>query len=307
MDEPLLRLPPLDPLRGFVVAARHLSFTRAAEALCLTQSAISRQIQTLETALGLRLFERGTRQLALTPAGAQLLREAEGWLMDYAALAERLRAGQQRRPVTVTASIGIATLWLVPRLAQFQQQYPEIDVRLAAGNRLLDLRRDGIDVAIRYCADKDAPEGAERLFGESVLPVASPALGLTVLDEHTLPGVALLDFDDPLRYSWLRWDYWLSAMGLEDVAPRARLSFSHYDQLVHAAAAGQGVAIGRAQLVDRMIANGQLMALSNPRHEVAGRGFWLITAAADPPESVRRFTDWVRAEGALSLAESRSH
>lgn len=304
MDEPLLRLPPLDPLRGFVVAARHLSFTRAAEALCLTQSAISRQIQTLESALGLRLFERGTRQLALTPAGAQLLREAEGWLMDYATLAERLRAGQRRRPVTVTASIGIATLWLVPRLAQFQRLHPDIDVRLAAGNRLLDLRRDGIDVAIRYCADKDAPAGAERLFGESVVPVASPTLDCAVLDKDTLPGLALLEFDDP-RYPWLRWDDWLAAAGLEGVSPRARLTYSHYDQLIHAAVAGQGVAIGRAQLVDRLIASGQLVPLGNGQRDIAGRGFWLICASAEAPESVRRFRDWVRGEGGLSLADSR--
>lgn len=303
MDEPLLRLPPLDPLRGFVVAARHLSFTHAAAALCLTQSAISRQIQTLETALGLRLFERGSRQLALTPAGVQLLREAEGWLMDYAALAERLRGSQRRRPVTVTASIGIATLWLVPRLAQFQRQYPDIDVRLAAGNRLLDLQRDGIDVAIRYCADQDAPPGAERLFGESVLPVASPSLGVEVLDATTLPGLALLDFEDP-RYPWLRWDDWLAAAGLEGVSPRARLTYSHYDQLIHAAVAGQGVAIGRAELVDRLVRSGQLVPLGNSRRDVAGRGFWLINASTEPAPSVRRFSDWVRAEGALALAES---
>ena len=303
MDEPLLRLPPLDPLRGFVVAARHLSFTRAAEDLFLTQSAISRQVQTLESALGLRLFERGTRQLSLTPAGAQLLRAAEGWLMDYAELAERLQHGQQRRPVTVTASIGIATLWLVPRLAQFQRLHPDIDVRLAAGNRLLDLRRDGIDVAIRYCADKDAPPGAERLFGESVVPVASPVLGLVQLDGDALSRVALLEFDDP-RYPWLRWDDWLAAAGLEGMSPRARLTYSHYDQLIHAAVAGQGVAIGRTQLVDRLISAGQLVPLGNSRRDVAGRGFWLINALAEPPENVRRFGEWVRSEGALSLAES---
>ncbi|MCK9988077.1 MAG: LysR family transcriptional regulator, glycine cleavage system transcriptional activator, partial [Azoarcus sp.] len=117
------RLPPLDPLRGFVAAARHLSFTRAAEELFLTQSAISRQVQALEDALGVALFVRGVRSLALTAEGARLARAAEAWLAEYAALADTLRP-RCPRPVTVTASIGISALWLVPRLARFQARHP---------------------------------------------------------------------------------------------------------------------------------------------------------------------------------------
>ncbi len=302
MNTPRLKLPPLDPLRGFVAAARHLSFTLAAEELCLSQSAISRQIQALETALGVALFERGTRRLALTPAGSQLQARAENWLAEYGALAQRLRRDEGRRPVTVTASIGIAALWLVPRLARFQALHPEIDVRLAANNRLLDLERDGIDVAIRYCADRDAPAGALRLFGESVVPVASPALGIRALDRETLGRVALMDFEDP-RYPWLGWNDWLAAMGLEDVPPRSRLVYSHYDQLIHAAAAGQGVAIGRMQLVDGMLHSGQLVAVGDVRRELVGRGFWLILAPGEPRPEVLRFARWVQEEGARAQAE----
>lgn len=303
MDSPLLRLPPLDPLRGFVAAARHLSFTRAAEELCLTQSAISRQIQTLEQALGVALFQRGTRSLALTEAGARLFRAAEPWLLDYALLASRLREGDRRRPVTVTASIGITTLWLVPRLTRFQSLCPDIDVRLAADNRIVDLAREGIDLAIRHCADRNAPEGAERLFGdgETVFPVASPSVGAVALTRETLPNTVLLEFDDP-RFSWLKWDEWLAGIGLAGVAPRARVGYSHYDQLIQAAVAGQGVALGRTRLVDTLLAEGRLVVVGNAKRDVEGRGFWLVPAPGIMRPEVARFVEWVRAEGAMEAA-----
>ncbi len=298
MHTPLRRLPPLDPLRGFVAAARHLSFTRAAEELFLTQSAISRQVQALEDALGVRLFVRGVRTLALTAEGARLARAAQGWLDDYAALADALRA-HGPRPVTVTATIGISALWLVPRLSRFQARYPDIDVRVAASNRVFDLGREGVDLAVRYCADRDAPAGAEHLFGESVVPVASPVLAARPLDAATLPDTVLLDFDDP-RYPWLRWSDWLAAMGLEHVRPRAVLVFNHYDQLIQAAVAGQGIAIGRAQLLDQLLADGRLQCVGGSPREIARRGFWLVTAPGVPRPEVARFAEWLRAEGAAT-------
>lgn len=298
MHMPLAHLPPLDPLRGFVAAARHLSFTRAAEELFLTQSAISRQIQTLEAALGVALFVRGIRRLALTAEGARLAAAAQGWLDDYAALADTLRQ-HGPRPVTVTASIGISALWLVPRLSRFQERHPDIDVRVAASNRVLDLAREDVDLAIRYCADRDAPVGSERLFGESVVPVAAPALAARPLDRDTLPETVLLDFDDP-HYPWLRWNDWLLAMGLDKVRPRAVLVFNHYDQLIQAAVAGQGIAIGRAQLIDRLIADGRLKVVGSGRREMSDRGFWLVTAPGAPRPEVARFAEWLRAEAAAT-------
>ncbi|NMG15879.1 LysR substrate-binding domain-containing protein [Aromatoleum bremense] len=298
MHNPLRRLLPLDPLRGFVAAARHLSFTRAAEELFLTQSAISRQVQALEDALGVRLFVRGVRTLALTAEGARLARAAQGWLDDYAALADALRA-RGPRPVTVTATIGISALWLVPRLSRFQARYPDIDVRVAASNRVFELGREGVDLAVRYCADRDAPAGAEHLFGESVVPVASPVLAARPLDATTLPDTVLLDFDDP-RYPWLRWSDWLAAMGLEHIRPRAVLVFNHYDQLIQAAVAGQGIAIGRAQLLDQLLADSRLQCVGGSPREIARRGFWLVTAPGAPRPEVARFAEWLRAEGAAT-------
>jgi LysR family glycine cleavage system transcriptional activator len=287
-----LRLPPLDPLRGFVAAARHLSFTRAAAELFLTQSAISRQIQTLEQALGVALFERGTRSLALTEAGARLFRQAEGWLADYAELADRLRQAGRRQPVTVTSAIGICALWLIPRLRDFQAAHPDIDVRVAADNRVLDLAREHIDLAIRYGPDPEMPAGAVRLFGEAVAPVASPQLGLERLDAATLPGVTLLEFDQRI-YPWLRWDDWLAAAGLAHLRPRGVLSFSHYDQLIAAAVAGQGVAIGRLRLLDRLLEEGRLVEVAAEGGELQGRGYWLIAAPGPQRPEVARFAEWI--------------
>ncbi|HJV28792.1 MAG TPA: LysR substrate-binding domain-containing protein [Aromatoleum sp.] len=294
MHKPLGKIPPLDPLRGFVAAARHLSFTHAAEELFLTQSAISRQVQTLETALGVPLFVRGVRSLALTPEGERLARAAEGWLQEYAALADAL-AHSGPRPVTVTASIGISALWLVPRLSRFQQRHPDIDVRVAASNRTLDLAREDIDIAVRYCANREAPPGAERLFGETVIPVATPTIAARPLDARTLPETTLLDFDDP-HYPWLRWTDWLAAMKLENVRPRAVLVFNHYDQLIQAAVAGQGIAIGRERLVDQLVAEGRLAVVGNGRLEMTDRGYWLVLGPGTPRREVACFADWLREE-----------
>lgn len=294
MRDPLLHLPPLDPLRGFVAAARHLSFTRAAEELCLTQSAISRQVQTLEHALGVALFVRGVRTLALTEHGARLAAAAEGWLHEYAALAAALREPVVR-PVTVSTTIGIAALWLIPRLTRFQERHPDIDVRIDASNRVVDLAREDIDLAIRYCADRDAPPHAERLFGESIVPVASPALAARGLDRDTLPDSVLLDYDD-VRYPWLRWNEWLAAMGLEKVRPRAVLTFSHYDQIIQAAVGGQGYALGRRALVSALIAEGRLAVVGADVREVQGRSHWLIVAPRPPSAQIVRFAQWIREE-----------
>lgn len=300
MNNPLLHLPPLDPLRGFVVAARLRSFTRAAAELCLTQSAISRQVQTLEAALGTPLFVRGVRSLTLTPAGARLAAAAESWLADYATLAAELRAPGPR-PVTVTASIGISSLWLVPRLREFQARHPDTEVRIAAGNRVVDLAREDIDLALRYCGDHDAPAGATRLFGETLFPVAHPSIAAAIeaLDAATLPLQTLLDYDEP-GFPWIRWEHWLGSHGLAHVRPRQRIGYSHYDQLIHAAAAGQGIALGRAVLVDPMLEDGRLVMVGDERLPVAGRGFWLVPAPRPMRPEVARFAEWVRETAAAT-------
>lgn len=293
MDSVLLHLPPLDPLRGFLAAARHLSFTLAADELCLSQSAISRQVQSLESALGTALFVRGVRSLSLTEAGTRLADAAEQWLTEYARLAGRLRT-PERPTVTISAGVGISALWLVPQLSDFQAAHPDIEVRISTTNRVVDLLHEDIDLALRYCADRDAPAGAWRLFGDTLVPVAHPSVGTgLVLDRDTLPQQVLLDLDDA-RFPWLSWSPWLAANGLEAVRPRGRIRFNHYDQLIHAAASGQGLAIGRKEMMSSLFREGRLMPLGGDRHPMTGRGFWLVAAPGAPRPEARLFADWIR-------------
>lgn len=301
-----LRLPPLDPLRGFEAAARHLSFTRAAEELHLTQSAVSRQVQTLEEHLGVPLFRREVRRLALTAEGEALQRVASEMLARLAAVCGELRAVQRRPQVNITAAVGIASLWLVPRLAAFQAIEPEVDVRIAADNRLIDLEREDFDVALRYLATGDAPPGAILLFEEEVFPVAAPALAASLpkrVSADDFSKIVLLAYDDDRAAPWFSWEPWLLGLGLAGARPKAVLRFNQYDQIMRAAEDGQGVALGRGPLVARAIAEGRLVPLAVKREKQPARGYYLIrTATAVRPE-VDAFIDWITREAVATAAQ----
>lgn len=175
MPLPLARLPSLDLIRGFVAVGRRMSITQAAEDLCLTQSAVSRQIRSLEDALAVKLLERGHRAIAFTPAGERLFRCADDVVQDLQNVLGAIGTGRGRRqPVTITASVGVAGLWLLPRLTAFQQTHSGIEIRLAADNRILDLNAENIDLAIRYCERTAAPKGAIWLFGKPWFPWRIP-------------------------------------------------------------------------------------------------------------------------------------
>src|SRR2546423_15137015 len=164
-------LPPLDLLRGFDSAARHLSFTKAAAELFLTQSAVSRQIQALESFIGVPLFERRHKALALTDAGAAYHRTVAPILEQLRDATRRLRETRTGHVLTVTTTVSFASLWLVPRLARFRKEHPNADVRIAATFEVVDLEREGIDLAIRDCPLSKAPPGAVFLVGEQLMPV----------------------------------------------------------------------------------------------------------------------------------------
>ncbi|WP_171963245.1 LysR substrate-binding domain-containing protein [Bordetella trematum] len=292
MPIPLAKLPPLDLIRGFVAVARRMSITQAAHDLHLTQSAVSRQIRALETHLGVALFTRGFRSIALTPEGAQLFRLADPWLTQLGELGERWRHPGRRQPVTVSTTIGVAALWLLPRLGAFQQAHPGIDVRVAADNRVLPLGQDGVDIAIRYCRGRPAGEPTQWLFGEAVVPVAHPSLAEAPLDVASLPRQVLLEFDDPSR-PWLQWDEWLGSHGMQALRPRGMLRFNQYDQVVQAALAGQGVALGRLALVAPMLADGRLRALGSAAPEQTPLSYWLVRQPRDGSPDTEIVAQWL--------------
>src|SRR5919201_5621523 len=159
-------MPSLDLLQGFEAAARHLSFTKAGEELFLTQSAVSRQIKELEEQLGVALFHRRHRALALTEAGQQFYAAAAQVLTTMRQATSRLKASTGRKPLSVTTTSSFAALWLIPRLAGFTRTHPGIDVRITAETRVQDLERDGLDVAIRHGPATLAGTNEVRLFGE---------------------------------------------------------------------------------------------------------------------------------------------
>jgi LysR family glycine cleavage system transcriptional activator len=301
-------LPPLDLLRGFEAAARHLSFTKAAAELFLTQSAISRQVQGLEEALGVPLFQRRHRALLLTDAGQVLQQTVARHLKELRDTVARI-SEEPVRMLTVTTLVTFASLWLIPRLAHFRRLYPGIDVRIAANNDILDLERDRIDVAIRYVAPERAPPGGIKLFGEEVVPMCAPAL----LKDKARPlrepadlvhHVLLHDDPENARFAaqYLQWDIWLQAMGLPDLAPAGSVRFSHYDQMIQAALDGEGVALGRLPLMSKQIKEGRLVApfekaRGRGRGTVSTRAYFLVAppGAAARPE-VKAFLDWLLEE-----------
>jgi DNA-binding transcriptional LysR family regulator len=168
-------MPALDLLVGFESAARHLSFTKAGEELFLTQSAVSRQIKELEDQLGVALFQRRHRALALTAAGHQFYAAAAQALSTMRTATDRLRAQAGKKALSVTTTHSFAALWLIPRLAGFTRDHPGVDVRIAADTKVQDLERDGLDLALRHGPASLAGPNAARLFGEKVFRLQSQA------------------------------------------------------------------------------------------------------------------------------------
>jgi DNA-binding transcriptional LysR family regulator len=299
----LLTLPPLDAIRGFVAVARRMSITLAAKDLCLTQSAVSRQVQSLEEHLGAPLLIRKHRAIALTAEGEQLLHLASPWLDRLSDFSDSLKQRGRLRPVTITALISVTSLWLLPRLGAFQKVHPNIDVRMSANNRLMNLQQEGIDLAIRYAREGDVPPGAVRLFGEKVLPVASKAVAARAFDHPAaLLDEVLLEFDEG-ALPWLRWSDWLTATGLPDAKPKAYLHLNQYDQVVQAAIDGHGVALGRMALVLPMLKDGRLVALADHGFGNSEYAYWLIDESPSPRGEVLEFRNWLVKEVELGVAE----
>jgi LysR family transcriptional regulator, glycine cleavage system transcriptional activator len=301
MPDRLIDLPPLDLLRTFVAVGRRMSITLAAQDLCIVQSAVSRQVQALEVALDCRLFVRSYRSIEFTPEGRYLFRSADPMLEQLGAVVGALRPPVERPCITITATIGVTTLWLLPRLGAFQRSAPEIDVRVAATNRVVDLERDGMDLALRFCPDALAPEGAQRLFSEVLVPVAHPSLGVTAIEDAAqLQRHVLIDYDDSSR-PWLQWRTWLRDAGQTALSSGVgRLLFNQYDQVVQAALAGQGVALGRLALVSNLLADGKLALATSVPPVATDHGYWMLTRRNAHSPALSAVQDWILSEAALT-------
>jgi len=295
-------MPSLDLLTGFEAAARHLSFTKAGEELFLTQSAVSRQIKELEDQLGVPLFHRRHRALVLTDAGQQFYAAAAQVITTMRSATERLRSQSGRkRPLSVTTTHSFAALWLIPRLAGFTRTRPGVDVRITADTRVQDLERDGLDLAIRHGPPSLAGPNAVRLFGERVFPVCSPKLLKTnpLRAPADLKNHTLLQYDDPdARHPWLHWKTWLEVAGVPELRPAGTLSLSGFEQIIPAALAGHGVALGRSPLVKDLLAEKKLVAPFKTTADPARAYFVIASKPAAARPEVNEFIAWLQAEAA---------
>jgi DNA-binding transcriptional LysR family regulator len=311
MHKTLRRLPSLDFLRGFEAAGRRLSFTLAAQELFVTQSALSRQVKALEEALGVALFERRHRALALTPAGAAFHRTVTDKLRELAAAADAVRKPDRNGGLTLSTTVSFAALWLIPRLSTFRAAHPHVDVYVSADDRVVDLGRGDVDLAVRYLADGSAPAAAMRLFGERLLPVASPALvqqGPPLKHPADLARHVLIHLDDPGgTMPWLNWPAWLNSNGQPDLKPAGSVRFSLYDQVIQATAAGQGVALGRIPLIAQWLRDGRLVAPFAKRYDSPRSYFALVAPHAHERPEAAAFVTWLRAEAQRQGAEEAAH
>ena len=294
------RLPPLNAARAFEAAARHLSFTNAAEELHVTQAAISHQIKALEEWLGIVLFKRQNRALLLTDAGQAYLpplRESFYRIHDATAkLKERDKSGA----LTVSTFTSFAAKWLVQKLGRFAAAHPDIEVRLAINDALVDLVSDTVDVGIRYGSGDWRGLRAERLMTEVVFVVCSPRL---------LEGPAPLRRPEDLRHHTMLhddlpedWDTWLEAAGVGGIKARRDLAFNHSEMVLQAAIDGLGVALGRSVLVADDIGAGRLVKPFDLELPTQAAYYLVCLEGTQDRPKVKAFCDWVMAEVAREAA-----
>jgi LysR family transcriptional regulator, glycine cleavage system transcriptional activator len=262
MVNPYRPLPSLPPLRTFEAVARQSSFTRAADELAITQSAVSHQIRTLERDLGVRLFRRLNPGIALTEDGRTLLEGVRAAFDAMLLATERVRSRHRVGILTVAAPSAFATWWLVPRLGRFASAYPNIEIRIAViDHREPDFQQDGIDAAV-VMREAGARKPCEMsLLREKIFPVCSPSLlrGTKSLRAASdLLRKTLIEEDEPAGPG-LGWSTWLSRMGVKEHVAIRRLRFSQFGVALSAAIDGLGVALGRSPLVDAELASGRLV------------------------------------------------
>ncbi len=253
-------LPPMNSLIVFEVAARHLSFTRAANELNVTQGAISRQIRQLEEYLGKELFVRANRNIYLTPTGLQYYQTVYSALLEVAKATGEIKKWQGEHQVTVATSNAMAALWLLPKVTAFQQQ-EGIDLRILATDNIFDLHKMDCDIALFYCRVPPVGMNVTTLFPEEVFPVCSPSYLEQFAENVTaeeLFGRTLLYLDDSQK-DWITWSEWFESVNYPEVKPKNRVNINNYPMLLQAAMNGQGVALAWGSLVDEYLDNGTLV------------------------------------------------
>ncbi len=296
------RLPPLELFHTFEAVARHRSFTLAANELCLTQSAVSRQIKSLEDALDLQLFRRLHRAIEVTPEGQRLFESVTRGLDDVSTCLAALGANTKAPQITVSASVAFAWFWLMPRLERFGALQPDVDLRVLATDQPVLPGAGEVDVAILFGSGRWEGLEARLLFGERVYPVCSPAYQrdhpallrpADLLDQTLLH----LEYGKP-SFGGVDWRTWLLRQGVNGQPVRRGLRFNSYPMVLQAAEAGQGVALGWSYVTDPLLAEGRLVCPVDRALETQ-EGYYLCTSSsALKTQATGPFLAWISAEAA---------
>ena len=289
------RLLPLSALRAFEAAARLGSFKAAADELGVTPTAISHQIRGLEAASGVALFDRQVRRVTLTDAGAQLYPVLRDGFDAFQAALERLTQPRRRPQVVISATNAFTVKWVVPRMSDFRERHPDIDLQLQASDEVVDLRSRAVDIAIRYGRGPYPGLVTQPLFTDHFAPVANPRLGVRSIED--LARVPLICFD------WKRaqpenptWERWFATAGVQGLSPAGQLRFSDEGHAIQAAVAGQGIALVSQALIAEELAAGHLMQPFGP--VIDGHTYHVaVSADRAPSASAKAVIDWLRSQG----------
>ena len=307
------RLPPLNALKAFEVAGRHMSFSRAAEELHVTPAAISHQIKALETDLGVKLFRRLNRSLQLTEAGQACLPGLRSAFETMASAVGRVRDKEDWNILTISAPPAFGARWLVPRIVDFRTANPQIQVRIDPAIRSMDPVRDSVDVAIEFSqghySGRSVQRPAQRLFGQDVFPVCSPELldgknPLTTPDD--LRGHTLIHFDAPMDDpGWPNWETWLRANNVDRLDPNKGPHFTSPNFTTQALLAGHGVALMAELVVESELATGTLVKpfdISYP----GDLSYWALATSVDSEDDpVTLFWNWLTREASRYVREKQ--
>ena len=293
------QLAPLNSLRAFEAAARHLSFTKAAEELSVTPAAISQQVKLLEDYFSVKLFKRLTRALILTPPGEAILPILIEGFDKFAQADEILRHRQTDNSLTISVAPGFGAKWLLPRLDLFRSVAPDYEVRIDATEMLVDFNRENVDVSIRYGTGDYPGLISDCLITERIIPVCSPKL---LNDKHPLETPQDLQHYTLLHNTWAtenksptNWQAWLKAAGVERAHSIKGMYFNHNALLLEAAVDGQGVALEDAQIAENDIKSGRLIRLFPNQFNQASRFCYYLVYPKEHLNypKVAAFRDWI--------------
>ncbi len=286
------RLPPLNALKAFEAAARHESFTRAAEELSVTQGAVSQQVKALEATLGVRLFNRERQRLAITAAGREYLGVVRDALDRIALGTQKLVQQQNAGVLTVSTSPDFAAKWLVQRLGRFAESHAGIDLRVSATAHHVDFAREDVDLAVRHGDGDWAGLDVVRLCAERLFPVCSPKLARRISKASDLLKFPLLRLDD-----WATWMRWFAAAGVEGPVAHGPV-MNRASMLIDAAIDGQGVALARTALAAADLINGRLVRPIDVSLRMSS-SYWIVCPkATSRTPKIATFRDWLLAEAA---------